>query len=145
MPLAAISSSARSTADSSTDGAVVASGGGDQALLGVEDALGGVQVGAGDGVDRGAVDPPQHLRFLDAVIRRRQRHRSAVQHLIDQQIDQGIGALSSYVGGADAALGFGADVPHLPGRAVFLHRRQHPVGRLGDPGGVHRHAGRGPG
>ena len=74
VPLAAISSSARSTADSSTDGAVVASGGGDQALLGVEDALGGVQVGAGDGVDRGAVDPPQHLRLLDAVIRRRQRH-----------------------------------------------------------------------
>jgi len=68
-----------------------------------------------------------------------------VQHFIDQQIDQGIGAVSSYVGGADAPLGFGADVPHLPGRSVLLHLRQHPIGRLGDPGGIHRYASRRPG
>ena len=42
-------------------------GGGDEALLGVEDALRGVEVGAGDGVDRRPVDPPQRVRFLDAV------------------------------------------------------------------------------
>ena len=46
---------------------VAASGGGDEALLGVEDALRGVEVGAGDGVNRGPVDPPQRTRFLDAV------------------------------------------------------------------------------
>ena len=127
------------------DGAVAASGGRDQPLLGVEDPLGGVGLGAGDGVDRGAVDPPQHLRFLDAVIGRGQRHRSGVQHLIDQQLDQGVGALGGDVGGADLALGFGPDMPHLPGRAVFLHRRQHPVGRLGHPRGVHRLPCGGPG
>ena len=145
VPLAAISSSARSTADASTDGAVAAPGGRHQALLGVEDPLGGVGLGAGDRVDRGAVDPPQHLRFLNAVIRRGQRHRSAVQHLIDQQIDQGVGALGGDVGGADLALGFGPDMPHLPGRAVLLHRGQHPVGRLGHPRRVDRLPWRGSG
>ena len=30
----------------------------------------GVQVGTGAGIDRRAVDPPQHLRFLDVVSRR---------------------------------------------------------------------------
>ena len=46
---------------------VAASGGGDEALLGVEDPLRGVEVGPGDGVDRGPVDPPQRFRFVDAV------------------------------------------------------------------------------
>ena len=35
--------------------------------LGVEDALGGVEVGAGDGVNRRSVDPPQRARFFDVV------------------------------------------------------------------------------
>ena len=54
----------------SVDGCTVASsGGGDEALFGVEDPLRGVEVGAGDGVDRRSVDPPQRLRFLDVVSR----------------------------------------------------------------------------
>ena len=35
-----------------------------------------------------------------------------------------------------ARLGFGTDVPHLPGRPGLLHGGQHPVGGLRDPVGV---------
>jgi hypothetical protein len=38
-------------------------------LLGVEDALGGVEIRPGDGVNRRPVDPPQRARFFDAVRR----------------------------------------------------------------------------
>jgi hypothetical protein len=41
--------------------------GGEETLFGVEDALGGVEVGTGDGVNRRPVDPPQRARFFDAV------------------------------------------------------------------------------
>jgi len=43
--------------------------GSEEALLGVEDPLRGVEGGADDSVDRRAVDTPQLLRFLDAVVR----------------------------------------------------------------------------
>jgi hypothetical protein len=43
----------------------VSAGGGEDALLGVEDPLGGVAVGAGDRVNRRPVDPPQLIGFLD--------------------------------------------------------------------------------
>ena len=43
--------------------------------------------GAGDGVDRGAVDPPQHLRFLDASSGAA-RATTAIEHLVDQQVHQ---------------------------------------------------------
>jgi hypothetical protein len=46
---------------------VATSRGRDKALFGVEDALGGVKVGAGDGVNRRPIDPPQRARFFDAV------------------------------------------------------------------------------
>ncbi len=49
------------------DGSVADAGDGEEALLGIQDALGGVKVGTGDGVNRGSVDPPQRTRFLDAV------------------------------------------------------------------------------
>jgi hypothetical protein len=49
------------------DRSVADAGDGDEALLGVEDALGGVEVGAGDGVYRRPVDPPERARFFDAV------------------------------------------------------------------------------
>jgi hypothetical protein len=49
------------------DGSVASTGGREEALLGVEDALGGVEVGTGDGVYRRPVDPPQRARFFDAV------------------------------------------------------------------------------
>ena len=47
-----------------------------------------VEGGAGDGVDRRAVDPPQHFGFLDVVVRRGQGNRPTIEHLIDQQIDE---------------------------------------------------------
>jgi hypothetical protein len=40
----------------------------DETGLGVEDPLRGVEGGAGDGVDGGAVEPAQHLGFLNAVV-----------------------------------------------------------------------------
>jgi hypothetical protein len=46
---------------------VAMSRGGNEALLGVEDALRSVEVGAGNGVNRGSVDPLQYARFFDAV------------------------------------------------------------------------------
>ena len=49
------------------DRSVADAGDGDEALLGVQDALGGVEVGAGDAVHRRPVDPPQRFRFFDAV------------------------------------------------------------------------------
>ena len=49
------------------DRSVADAGDGDEALLGGQDALGGVEVGAGDRVNRGSVDPPQRARFFDAV------------------------------------------------------------------------------
>jgi hypothetical protein len=41
-----------------------------------------------------------------------------------------------HVDGAEVALGFGADVPHLPGRPGRLQGGQHPVGGLRGPVGV---------
>jgi len=41
-----------------------------------------------------------------------------------------------HVDGAEVALGFGPDVPHLPGRPGLLHGGQHPVGGLRDPVGI---------
>jgi hypothetical protein len=54
----------------------------DETGLGVEDPRGRVKGGAGDGVDRRPVEPPQHLRFLDAVSWRGQGNRPAIEHLI---------------------------------------------------------------
>ena len=136
VPFAAISSRARSTA-ACVDGRTAAtSRRGDEAGLGVEDPLRGVEVGAGDGVDRRPVDPPQHLRFLDAVARRGQGNRSTIEHLIDQQVHQRARLFSGQVDGADLPLRFGPDMPHLPGRPAFLHNGQDVIGRLCDPVGV---------
>ena len=38
--------------------------------------------------------------------------------------------------GADLALRFGPDMPHLPGRPAHLHHGQDVIGRLCDPVGV---------
>ena len=88
VPLAAISSRARSTAAARPTTAAT-SRRSDETGLGVEDPLRGVEVGPGDGVDRRPVEPPQHLRLLDAVNRYGQGNRPAIEHLIDQQVHQG--------------------------------------------------------
>jgi len=65
----------------------VSAGGGEDALLGVEDPLGGVAVGAGDRVDRRPVSPPQRVRFLDPVGRRFEGDRSVLQDFRDEEVD----------------------------------------------------------
>ena len=112
---------------------VVTSGRVDETALGVEDSLRGVQVGAGDGVNRGAVDAPQHLRFLDAVMRHGQGNRPMIEHLIDQQVHERRGMLRGHVDGADPSLRFGPDMPHLPRRAARLHNGQDVISGLCDP------------
>ena len=141
VPFAAISSSARSTATWST-AAVASSGGGDEAPLGVEDPLRGVQVGAGDGVDRRPVDPPQHLRFLDVVSgATRATDRRSSTSSTSRSTSAG-GMFSGHVDGADLPLRFGPDMPDLPGGAAFLHHRQDVISRLCDPAGVGDRGGR---
>jgi hypothetical protein len=59
-----------------------------------------------------------------------------LEDLIDEEVHQRVRLLGRHVGGAEVALGFGADVPDLPGRPSLLHGGQHPVGGLRDPAGV---------
>jgi hypothetical protein len=115
---------------------VAAAGGGNEALLGVEDPLRGVEVGTGHLVDRGAVGTPQHLRLVDAVTRRDKGHRPTIQHLVDQQIHQHACPLDGHIRRADLALCLGADMPYLPGGATFLHHGQDVISRLSEPAGV---------
>jgi hypothetical protein len=117
------------------DRSVADAGDADEALFGIEDAPRCVEVGTGDGVNRGPVDPPQTLRFFDAV-GGGDSSTAAIEHLINQQVDQRRGMFRGHVDGADIALRFGADVPHLPGRPGLLHGGQHSVGGLRHPVGV---------
>jgi hypothetical protein len=112
-------------------------------LLGIQDALGGVAVGAGDGVNRRPVDPPQHAQFFDAVRCCGHSYRPVLKDLINQQVHDSVRLLGIHVDGADVALGLGMDVPHLPGRPGLLHGGQHPVGALRDPAGVDDRGGLG--
>jgi hypothetical protein len=66
---------------------IVSAGGCEDMLLGVEDPLGGVAVGAGDRVDRRPVGPPQIIGFLDPVGRRFEGDRSVVQDFRDEEVD----------------------------------------------------------
>jgi hypothetical protein len=59
-----------------------------------------------------------------------------LEDLLNEEVHQRVRVLGRHVDGADLALGFGADVPHLPGRPGLLHGGQHPVGGLHDPVGV---------
>ena len=119
------------------------SGRGDEAGLGVEDPLRGVEGGAGDGVDRRPADPLQHLGFLDAVVRSGQGNRSTIEHLIDQEVYQRRGMFSRNLDGADLPLCFGPDVPHLPGRPARLDNGQDVISCLCDPVGVGDRSGLG--
>jgi hypothetical protein len=92
-----------------------------------------VEIRPGHGVDRRPVDPPQRIRLLDVVTRRGQGNTPAIEHLIDQQIDERRGILPAHVDGADLSLRFGPDMPHLPGRAAPLHNGQNVISRVCDP------------
>jgi hypothetical protein len=92
-----------------------------------------VEGGAGEGVDRRPVDPPQHLRFLDVVSRCDEGYGAAIKYLIDQQINQGARPFRYHAGRADVSLRFGPDMPHLPGGAARLHNGQDVISRLCDP------------
>ena len=118
----------------------MSAGGGEDALFGVEDPLGGVAVGAGDRVDRRPVGPPQRVRFLDPVGRCFEGDRSVLQDFRDEEVDQAVGLVDRQVDGAGLALGFGADVPQLPGRPALFQHRHDPVSGLADPASI-GHAG----
>jgi hypothetical protein len=109
------------------------SGSGDEAPFRVDDPLRRVEVGAGDGIDRGPVNPPQHLRFPDAVSRCGEGNGAAIKYLIDQQINQGARPFRRHAGRADLSLRLGPDMPHLPGGAARLHNGQDVISRLCDP------------
>ena len=100
-------------------------------LLGVEDPAGGVDRGAVDVVHALAVRPPQRLG-LGHRVGRIEPHRLLTQRQVD---DAGDG-LFDVVGGEGEAsglsLGFGADVPHGPGRRDvprLRRRRREPTSR----------------
>jgi len=83
------------------------------------------------------------LRFVDAAAWCDKGDRPAIQHLIDQQIHQHTCLLDTHIRRADLPFDLGADVPHLPGGAGFLHYGQDVIGRLCDPAGVGDRGGRG--
>ena len=99
-------------------------GGGDQALFGTDDPLRGVAVGAGDGVHRRPVCPPQLSGLLDAIRRRRQGDR-ALQNVGDEEVDQRVWLLGGKLDGADcrsasARMCHTCQVDRLPSSTVTM-------------------------
>ena len=56
-----------------------------------------------------------------------------LEDLINQEVHHSVRLLGTHIGGADVALGFGADVPYLPGRPTRLDNGQDVISRLCDP------------
>ncbi|MFC5041886.1 hypothetical protein [Ornithinimicrobium kibberense] len=95
-------------------------------MLGLKDRGGGEQLRSGDGVDAGPVGPAQRFRFDDGVGLGR-RHRPATrQRCLRELLDPVLDPLQRHVDGADATLGLGPDVPHLPRGPGRLHGVHHP-------------------
>ena len=63
-----------------------------------------------------------------------------MQHLGHEQLDQLLDLVGGNLYGPDLALRFGADMPALPGRTPFLHRRQHLLRRRRHPLRIHGRA-----
>jgi hypothetical protein len=63
----------------------------------------------------------------------RRANTAAIEHFIDQQIDQRKRAVNGYFGDANLSFCFGSDVPHLPCRAARLHNGHDVISRLCDP------------
>ena len=122
------------------DPTVGAARGRDQTLLGGQDPGRGEQLGSGNRVHAGTVDPTQHPRLADAVVSTSQELRFGVQHLGHEQLDQLLDLVDGNLYGPDLALYFGADMPALPGRTVFLHRLQHFLRRRRHPLRIHQGA-----
>jgi hypothetical protein len=78
------------------DGSVADAGDGDEALHRVEDPLRRVEVGAGDAVHRGSVDPLQRARFFEAVRCCGQGYRSVLKDLINQQVHRNVRLLGRH-------------------------------------------------
>ena len=119
------------------DPSVGAARGCDETLLGGQDPGRGEQLGSGNRVHAGTVDPTQHPRLADAVVSTSQGDRLGVQHLGHEQLDQLLDLVGGNLYGPDLALCFGADMPALPGRTVFLHRLQHLLRRRRHPLRIH--------
>jgi len=58
---------------------------------------------------------------------------AAIEHLIDQQVDECRGMFRGHVDGADLSLCFGPDMPHLSRRAARLDDGQGVISSLCDP------------
>ena len=124
-PFAAESSKASSTVAGSRTRPSVRPRGRDETLLGSQNPGGSEQIGSGNRVHTRTVGPTQHRRLANAVIWPSQGQRPGLQHLGDEQLDQLIDHSRGHPDGPYVALRFGADMPDLPGRTPFLHRRQH--------------------
>ena len=114
------------------DASVGASGVGDDALFGVEDAAGGVPVHAGDCVDALAVRPPQGVGLLDRVVDA-EPDRAGLQGEVDDGVDDAFEQFGGDAGGAGLPQSLGADVPALPGRALALQDADHAGGGVDQP------------
>jgi hypothetical protein len=62
-----------------------------------------------------------------------QGNRSAIEHLIDQQVDERRGMFRRHVDAAYLSLCFGPDMPHLPGGAARLHHGEDVISGVYDP------------
>jgi hypothetical protein len=62
-----------------------------------------------------------------------QGNRSAIEHLIDQQVHERRGMFRAHVDAADLSLCFGPDMPHLPGGAARLHNGEDVISGVCDP------------
>jgi hypothetical protein len=85
------------------DSSVGAAGGRDESLLGGQDSGGGEQLGSGNRVHARPIGSTQSRRFCDVVLGPSQGHRSAVQHLFDEQLHQLINLVGVYFSSPDLA------------------------------------------
>ena len=132
-PLAACSSSARSTISAGAHPPVPVAGDRDESLFGGQNASRGKQLGASHGVDARPIAAAQGRRFGDRHVWPSQRHRSGVEDLSDDTVDKLIDPTGGTSAAADLALRLGADMPGLPGRAALLQRGQHQARRRRHP------------
>ena len=142
-PLAACSSRVNATDSVAGWAPVRHARGGQEAGLGGEDLRAGEQGGPGDLVHAGPVSAAQLLRFVDAVAGAGQAHRRHGCGLVGDQVDDGLDLGGGQVRGPDLAVGFGAQVPDLPGGAAGLDLVADPHRGGAHPGRIHGHRARG--
>jgi hypothetical protein len=110
--------------------------GGEQAVLGVDDPLGGVEPGAGDEVDAGAVAATQRSRFGDRIIHAEPNGGTRSQRGGSDPVHRRVHVLERDTRGPSLPFGLSPHMPDLPGRPGGLHHAEHPGrGRRDEPVG----------